>query len=71
MDEIESLRAWEFLFASALCSRGSATGGLEGLLLEGLLLLVALDLIVEVGVVERGVEVNVVDVVSGRVATPF
>ena len=79
---MESLRACEFLFVSVLCSRGSATGGLcsgllleglllEGLLLEGLLLLITPCLVVEVRVVESGVEVNIADFVSVCGAAPF
>jgi len=74
---MESFRTWEFLFASLLCSRGSATGGLcnglllDGLLLDGLLLLIVLDLLVEVGVVESGAGDNVAVIVSGRATATF
>lgn len=74
VDEMESLRAWGFLFASVLDSRESATGGLcnglffGGLPLGELLLLFVLELMVEFGVIESGAEAEVVDIDSGRAA---
>lgn len=79
---MESFRTWEvailsetirpclIFIASLLNSLGSATGGLcDGLLLDGLLLLV-LDLEMDVGVVESCVEDAAV-IASGRAAAIF